>query len=147
MPNRISLFDRIHLLVAVRICAVLCMSVRFCSVLNKIIPFSTNGAQPFSQNPYPRIHSIYPFGDQNRGVRSEGSIIATIIYRKPIKCKLTMHNKIIQQVLKFDYLNIVILSDRNLTKKIHMQTNKANGHLQDIMYVAGRDSSGRVFQF
>jgi len=38
-----------------------------------------------------------------------------VISKELIRCKLMTHKKIIQQVLKFNYLGAVISSDRNLT--------------------------------
>jgi len=57
--------------------------------------------------------------------------------KEPIRCKLMAHNKIIQQVLKFNYLGTVISSDRYLTEEIRMQANKTNdiaGYLRDIIW-------------
>jgi len=44
-----------------------------------------------------------------------------ITSKEPIRCKLMAHNKIIQQVLKFNYLGTVISSDRNLKKSVCRQ--------------------------
>jgi len=50
-----------------------------------------------------------------------------VIFKESIRCKLMAHNKITQQILKFNYFGTVISSDRNLTEEIRMQANKANG--------------------
>jgi len=41
-----------------------------------------------------------------------------VIAKEPIRLKLMAHNKIIQQILKFNYLDTLISSDRNLIEEI-----------------------------
>lgn len=60
-----------------------------------------------------------------------------IISKEPIRCKLEMNNKIIQQVMKFNYLGVITSSDRDLIGEVHIQANRANriaGYLRDIVW-------------
>jgi len=63
-----------------------------------------------------------------------------IISKEPIRYKLVAYNKIIQQVLKFNYLGIIISTDLPIEtwqRKLRKRTNMANGiagYLRDIIW-------------
>lgn len=50
-----------------------------------------------------------------------------VISKEPIRCKLEVNNRAIQQVMKFNYFGIKTSSNRDLTGKVQAQTNKTNG--------------------
>lgn len=52
-----------------------------------------------------------------------------VISKEPIRCKLEVNNKVIQQVMKFNYLS-AISSDKNLVEEVRVQANRANGILE-----------------
>lgn len=60
-----------------------------------------------------------------------------VISKEPIKCKLMVNDKTIEQVMIYKYLGIETSSDRNIIKEVQAQTNKANrisGYLRDIIW-------------
>lgn len=60
-----------------------------------------------------------------------------VISKEPIKCKLMVNDKTIEQVMAYKYLGIETSSDRNIIKEVQAQTNKANrisGYLRDIIW-------------
>lgn len=48
------------------------------------------------------------------------------ISKQPLRCKLSVNNKAIDQVRKFNYLGAETPNDRNLTSEVRTQANWAN---------------------
>ncbi|XP_045465000.1 uncharacterized protein LOC123674152 [Harmonia axyridis] len=60
-----------------------------------------------------------------------------VVSKEPVRCKLSLENKIIEQVMSFDYLGIQITSSQNRTNEVNGQANKASrisGALRDIIW-------------
>ncbi|XP_072766481.1 uncharacterized protein [Anoplolepis gracilipes] len=60
-----------------------------------------------------------------------------VISKEPIRCKLEVNNKIIQQVMKFNYLGAIVSSNRNLVEEVRAQANRANriaGYLREVIW-------------
>ena len=60
-----------------------------------------------------------------------------VISREPIRCKLEVKNKMIEQVMEFQYLGIDVSSERNTYKEVRKQTMKGariSGYLRDIIW-------------
>jgi len=57
-----------------------------------------------------------------------------VIAKKPIRCRLVV--RITQQIMKYNYLNTITFSNRDLVGEIRTQVNKENGiteYLKDII--------------
>lgn len=60
-----------------------------------------------------------------------------IFAREPIKCKLAVNNRSIDQIMCFNYLGVQITSNRNLSEEVITQTRKAtaiSGYLRDVIW-------------
>ena len=59
------------------------------------------------------------------------------IAKEPVRCKLEIEGKIIEQVSKFNYLGTEIRSDKNLSEEVRTQVYKAariSGCLKDLVW-------------
>lgn len=62
---------------------------------------------------------------------------AMTISKEPLRCKLSLNNKTIEQVMTFNYLGAITSSSRNLYEEVRLQANKAarlSGGLRDIIW-------------
>ncbi|XP_043499674.1 uncharacterized protein LOC122522555 [Polistes fuscatus] len=59
------------------------------------------------------------------------------ISKEPRRCKLAVYNKSVNQVMRFEYLGVIITSNRNLEEEVREQATKASiisGYLKDIIW-------------
>ena len=59
------------------------------------------------------------------------------IAKEPLRCKLAVFGKGIEQIINFKYLGVTITSNRDLEKEVKAQTLKASlisGYLRDIIW-------------
>lgn len=60
-----------------------------------------------------------------------------VVSKEPIRCKLAIDNHLIEQVSSFNYFGVLTSRDRNITKEVRTQANKAAiilGYLRDIIW-------------
>jgi len=68
---------------------------------------------------------------------STGKTKSMVISKDPIRCKLEIDKKIIEQVMKFNYLGVEISSERNSYKEVKHQVMKGariSGYLRDVTW-------------
>ena len=59
------------------------------------------------------------------------------IAKEPLRCKLAVYGRSMEQVMNFKYLGVTITSRRDLEKEVKAQTLKAfliSGYLRDIIF-------------
>lgn len=68
---------------------------------------------------------------------SIGKTQAMVIAKDPVRCKVVAGDNIIQQVTKFNYLGVETASDRNISREVRTQADKAariSGCLRDSIW-------------
>lgn len=77
---------------------------------------------------------------------------AMVIAKEPVRCKLMVEEKVIEQVRKFKYLGLEITSNRNIVEEVRSQATKAtliSGQLRDIIWrnrYMNIDSKTRIYR-
>jgi len=83
---------------------------------------------------------LYGFTGASQELNMEISVEKTksmVISREPIRCKLVVYDKIIEQVMSFKYLGIETTSTRSLFNEVRSQANNASrisGYLRDTIW-------------
>ncbi|XP_055380820.1 uncharacterized protein LOC129611625 [Condylostylus longicornis] len=83
---------------------------------------------------------VYAFEKAAEEFNMEISVEKTknmVISKNPLRCKLAVYEKSIEQVMEFKYLGALITSSRDLTKEVKTQATKASsisGYLKDVIW-------------
>ena len=56
------------------------------------------------------------------------------ISKEPLRCKLEIDGRMVEQVMEFNYLGVNITSSRNLVKAIKTQAVRVAGCLNDLVW-------------